>query len=124
MNRSILIMAMATLALSACTSQDSGVRVTNQSPARPVAKSAAAVPQTRTEPVFYNGKTYQLHFTPAATGGYAMTVSGMTAAQAKDAEAVATSSLRYFACKDGVTGKLSDKPRYEGGVWRMTARCA
>jgi hypothetical protein len=74
--------------------------------------------------VFYNGKTYQLHFSPAGPGTYAMTVSGMSAKQQKDAEAVATSSLRYFACKEGNTGKLTNKPSYENSIWRLTARCA
>jgi hypothetical protein len=120
MNRKLLI--VLALMLQACTSQDSSVRVTAQAPVKPAPK-AAAVPQTRTEPVFYNGKTYQLHFSPAGPGAYAMTVAGMSAKQAKDAEAVATSSLRYFACKEGFTGKLTDKPRYDSSIWRMTARC-
>ena len=121
MNRKLLL-ALPCL-LAACTSQDSRIRVTEQIPEKPASK-APAVPQTRTEPVFYNGKTYKLHFAPAGPGTYAMTVSGMSAGQAKDAEAVATSSLRYFACKEGHTGKLADKPSYESSVWRMTARCS
>jgi hypothetical protein len=119
MNR--LLSSLCLLLLAACTSADNGVRVTAQVPEKPVPKKA--VPQTRTEPVFYNGKTYQLHFAPAAPGTYAMTVSGMSAGQGKDAEAVATSSLRYFACPDGKTGKLTDTPRYESAIWRLTARC-
>jgi hypothetical protein len=97
MNRKLLV--TLTLVLAACTSQDSGVRVTAQAPVKPAPK-APAVPQTRTEPIFYNGKTYQLHFSHA------------------------TSSLRYFACKDGSTGKLTTKPSYQNNIWRMTARCA
>jgi hypothetical protein len=120
MNRYLFI--IFTFMLAACTSQESSVRVTAEAPVKPTPKSSA-VPQTRTEPVFYNGKTYQLHFTPAGPGTYAMTVSGMSAGQRKDAEAVATSSLRYFACKEGHTGKLTDQPHYETSIWRMTARC-
>jgi hypothetical protein len=120
MNR-IALISLA-FGLAACTAQQPNVRVTTQAPTKPVPK--AAVPQTRTEPVFYNGKTYQLHFSPAGAGLYAMTVSGMSVKQAKDAEAVATSSLRYFACKEGFTGKLTSKPSYESAIWRMTARCA
>jgi hypothetical protein len=122
MNRKLFL--IAALALAACTSRDSSVRVTAQAPVKPVVKASPAVPQTRTEPVFYNGKTYQLHFSPAGPGAYSMTVSGMSARQAKDAEAVATSSLRYFACKEGFTGKLTAKPSFDSGIWRMTARCA
>ena len=53
-----------------------------------------------------------------------MSIQGMGAGQAKDAEAVATSSLRYFACKEGMTGRLSSKPLYDGKLWSMTAHCA
>jgi hypothetical protein len=120
MNRNLLVILAVTLA--ACTSQESNIRVTAEQPVKPAPKTAA-VPQTRTEPVFYNGKTYQLHFAPAGPGTYAMTVSGMSAGQRKDAEAVATSSLRYFACKEGYTGKLTDQPRYETSIWKLTARC-
>lgn len=122
MNRKLFL--VSAVALASCTSPDSGVRVTAQAPAKPVAKASSAVPQTRTEPIFYNGKTYQLHFSPAGPGIYAMTVSGMSAKQARDAEAVATSSLRYFACKEGFSGKLTGKPSYDSSIWRMTARCA
>jgi hypothetical protein len=52
-----------------------------------------------------------------------MSVSGMTSKQQKDAEAVATSSLGYFACPDGQKGKLQSKPAYKDAKWRMQARC-
>jgi hypothetical protein len=52
-----------------------------------------------------------------------MTISGMSAKQQKDAEAVATSSLGYFACPEGQRGKLTTNPAYSGGKWRMQARC-
>ena len=120
MNRLFLFPVL--LMLAACSTQNSNVRVTAEQPPAPPPK---AVPQARNEPVFYNGKTYQLRFAPSATAGsYAMSVQGMTAGQAKDAEAVATSSLRYFACKEGMTGKLSMRPRYDGKLWHMTAHCA
>jgi lipopolysaccharide export system protein LptC len=121
MNRIVPLFCVA--ALSACTAPNNGVRVSAQQPAKPTAKMAA-VPQSRNEPIFYNGKTYQLRFSPAGPGSYAMSVAGMSATQTKDAEAVATSSLRYFACRDGQNGKLTDTPHYDGSLWRMTARCA
>jgi hypothetical protein len=52
-----------------------------------------------------------------------MTVSGMTAKQQKDAEAVATSSLGYFACPEGQRGKLQNKPSFASAKWRMQAKC-
>ncbi len=52
-----------------------------------------------------------------------MAVSGMTPKQQKDAIAVATSSLAYFACPDGQRGKLTQNPVYAESKWRMKARC-
>lgn len=112
----ILICLTLPLALAACKTQ-STVRVTNEKP-------VAAVPQSRSEPIFYNGRTYQLDFRPAsAAGAYDMTVGGMSAKQQKDAVAVATSSLGYYACPDGQRGKLTVEPSYSAATWRMQARC-
>lgn len=103
-------------ALLAGCSADPQVRITSEKPAQ------AAV-AARSEPVFYNGKTYQLDFSPRAAGVYDMSVSGMSAKQRKDAEAVATSSLGYFACPDGQRGKLQNTPAYANAKWRMQAKC-
>ena len=118
MRHHILAMSLllaAAAGLAAC-SNDPGVRITNDKPAAPAVAA-------RSEPVFYNGKTYRLDFSPKGGGLYDMTVSGMTAKQQKDAEAVATSSLGYFACPDGQRGKLQTKPAYTSSKWRMQARC-
>ena len=104
--------------LAACSRPESSVRVTAEKPV-PVAPVQAA----RTEPIFYNGKTYQFKLTPVGAGTYNLAVNGMSAGQQKDAVAVATSSLRYFACPDGKTGKLTSQPRYTGSTWAMSARC-
>jgi hypothetical protein len=113
----ILLVAAGGL-LAAC-SNDPAVRITNGK-----SKSAAApAPTARSEPIFYNGKTYRLDFSPKSGGSYDMTVSGMTAKQQKDAEAVATSSLGYFACPEGQRGKLQTKPAYADAKWRMQAKC-
>lgn len=106
--------------LMACTNQNSGVRVSRDAPPKP---APAPVVKARTEPIFYNGKTYTLSFSPSSSGGYAVSVRGMSGSQQKDATNVATSAIRYFACPDGKTGKLVEKPRYAENVWRMTARC-
>ncbi len=107
------------LPLAACNNEANGVRISAEKAAPP----APVIAKPRSEPIFYNGKTYQLDFAPQAGGGFAMAVAGMSARQEKDAVAVATSSLRYFACPDGKTGKLTNKPAYAGSTWKMQARC-
>jgi hypothetical protein len=77
----------------------------------------------RSEPIFYNGKTYQMDYSPRGDGTYDMAVSGMGPGQKKDAIAVATSSLSYFACPDGHRGKLAGDASYAGEKWRMQAQC-
>lgn len=108
------------LSLAACVQKDNGVRVSSQ---KPVVKIAAPLAAARSEPVFYNGKTYQFHLVPQATGMFDLSVNGMGAGQQKDAVAVATSSLRYFGCVEGKTGKLTNAPVYADGRWKMSARC-
>ncbi|MCA3556588.1 hypothetical protein [Aestuariivirga sp.] len=113
-SRGLILSAMA-LGLAACG--DSGVRVTRDKPADQVAMAP------RSEPVFYNGKTYRLDFSPKGPNQFEMAVSGMGPAQQKDAVAVATSALGYFACPEGQKGKLLANPTYAGGKWRMQAKC-
>jgi hypothetical protein len=115
MNRTPLALLLITL--SACSQSPSVVRITNE----PAVAQVQAKP--RSEPVFYNGKTYQLDFAPDAGGGYAMSVSGMSAKQEKDAVAITTSSLRYFACKDSQTSKLLSQPAYTDSKWKLTVHC-
>lgn len=110
-----LILLAATLALTACSQSD--VRVTREKPAPQV------VMTPRSEPIFYNGKTYRLDFAPKGPNLFEMTVSGMGPSQQKDAVAVATSSLGYFACPDGQKGRLQASPAYTSGKWRMQAKC-
>jgi hypothetical protein len=52
-----------------------------------------------------------------------MVVSGMSSKQKKDAVAVATSALGYYACPDGQKGRLQNEPSYAGSKWRMQAKC-
>ena len=113
-----LILLAASLALAGCNS-DPSVRITND---KPVA-AAKPVPQSRSEPIFYNGKTYRLDFAAAGGGTYNMAVSGMSAKQKSDAVNVATSSLAYFACPDGQRGKIQNTPAYTDAKWRMQAKC-
>jgi hypothetical protein len=94
-------------------------------------RDSAPVVQTksRSEPIFYNGKNYRLRYDYVeGSNSFAMKVSGesatMTDKQGKDAVAIATSSLRYFACPDGQSGQMIGEPRYSDGVWALQARCA
>lgn len=117
MIRKILVL-VGVIVLAGCSAQDNGVRVAKDRPA-PV---PVAPVQARTEPIFYNGKTYTLKFAPVA-GGYDVAVLGMTAKQKTDATNIATSAIRYFTCPEGKTGKLTSAPRYEAAAWKMGARC-
>lgn len=119
MNRIVVFIAVA-LILAACSQSPSGVRITQETPQ---ASPAIVQATSKTEPVFYNGKVYQINFAPDPAGGYAMAVSGMTVSQQKDAVAVSTSSLRQFACKEKQSGKLLTQPIYSDSKWRMTAHC-
>ena len=119
MNRILLL--LSSLGIVACSQQPVGVRITQTSPALSVANVVNAAP--RSEPVFYNGKIYQVKFAADPTGGYAFAISGMTKAQQKDAVAVSTSSLRQFACGEKQSGKLLTQPQYSEGQWRMSAHC-
>lgn len=111
----LILGAAFAVALSGCA-DDPAVRITHDKP-------AAAPVAARSEPIFYNGKTYRLEFSPASGGVYDMAVSGMGPKQQKDAVAVATSSLAYFACPDGQRGKLQGAPAYAETKWRMQAKC-
>ncbi len=106
-----------TLLLSACSSQPTGVRLTHDEP-----PSAAVVTSARTEPVFYNGKVYQVTLVPEQ-GGYAFNVAGMNAQQQKDAVGLATSALHHFACKDSQKARFVSQPSYVSGQWQFHGNC-
>lgn len=120
MNRLIVIVAIAATGLAACAEKPKVVSVTHTAK-KPAPK---AITKSRSEPIFYNGKTYNLAYDYAASANaFDMRVSGMAASQQKDAVAVATSSLGYFACPEGQRGQLTGAPRYEAAQWKMQARC-
>ncbi len=111
-----LALILSAVLLSAC--QGDGVSITAEK------QGAAVIDRPRSEPIFYNGKTYQLDFAPSGQGTFNMAVAGMGPKQEKDAVQLATSSLGYYACPDGKRGKLLDTPSYGDGTWRMAAHCA
>jgi hypothetical protein len=115
MNRIAIL--VAALALAACSSGDNGVHITSVQPApKPVAAG-------RTEPIFYNGKTYQLQFTPVDTGGYVVAISGMVATQQKDATGLTISAFHHFYCKDSQRAKIIVAPAFTGGKWNTLSQC-
>lgn len=91
-----------------------------------ITKGTAQTVQTksRSEPIFYNGKTYKLDYSYSESASlFDMKVSGMGPKQRNDAVAVATSSLRYFACPDSQKGQLIGDAAYADKVWNLQARC-
>ena len=116
-----IFMICAAVSLAACQGDPKGVRISTE---KTTPTQSLAVAKARSEPIFYNGKTYRLNFAPAESGAYDMAVGGMSEKQKADAVAVATSSLRYFACAEGKTGKLLNTPAYTSGDWKMRAHCA
>ena len=114
--RLICPLMLTALALAGCKSA-STVDIVS----KPVAQVQT---RPRSEPIFYNGKTYKLDFSyRAASSSFAMRVSGMNSKQQGDAVQLATSSLRYYACPDRQTGRMIGAPSYAGGVWMLEARC-
>ncbi len=111
----IIVIVCAAALLSSCAGK-STVNVTHG--------SAQMQTKPRSEPIFYNGKTYKLDYSYVESARvFDMRVSGMGPKQQKDAVALATSSLRYFACTDGQSSQMTGKPNYADGVWRLQARC-
>jgi hypothetical protein len=98
-------------------------------PPEPVEKPQAKVQTgSRTEPVFYNGRQYQVSYNhDAARGDFDVRVKGlgkpMDAGDGARAQDIASGVLRHFACPKGLTGRIAGTPAYEAGTWRMTARC-
>jgi hypothetical protein len=116
MTRLILGLAIAA-ALAGCAKK-SAVDVTSRQP-------QTVQTQARSEPVFYNGRQYNMAYTyNEPLKAFDVTVSGLDAKQGKDAENIVFSGLRYFACPDTQTARIIGKPRYAGGDWRLHARCA
>jgi len=112
----IVLLAVAAALLAGCKTS-SNIRIVNAGP-------GTVQTASRSEPIFYNGKTYRLDYSAAGeTGVFDMVVSGMGPEQRNDAVAVATSSLGYYACPEGMKGRLHSEPAYTGSKWLMQARC-
>jgi hypothetical protein len=104
------------IVLTACSHDPGGVRISHDSPSAPA-------PAARTEPVFYNGKTYQVAINPNPDGSISMNIGGMNVGQGRDATALASSTLHHFACKDSQKAVLQGQPAFDGAHWNANGSC-
>jgi len=115
MKRFLLLLALSFL-LAACAKK-SGVDITSTQP--------AVQTQARSEPIFYNGKQYNMAYTyNEPLNAFDVKVSGLGAKQGKDAKNIVFSGVRYFACPDPQVAQIIGEPRYTGSDWLLQARCA
>ncbi len=112
------MIALPVLLLAACSHEPAGVRLTLEKAVTTTPAVAAKV-----EPVFYNGKTYQVAFTPTGNGDASLSISGMTSAQSKDAAGLAQSTFHHFSCKDTQKAVMT-VPAFDGGTWKSSGHCA
>ena len=110
----------ACLLLAACSQDPSGIRLVQEKQAE---ANANAANSAKTEPVFYNGKTYQVSLAPAADGFSSVKIAGMSAKQERDASGLATSALFHFACKDSQKAVLQNAPVFVDGEWKTFGHC-
>ncbi len=114
--KKLIIIASGLALLTGCATKQK-VDITRKAPAQVQTKS-------RSEPIFYNGKNYQLDYDFNETQSvFDVKVSGLGPKQQKDATNIATSSLAYFACPDGQRGKIQGAPAYVEGKWALQAKC-
>lgn len=117
---------VAVLALSGCASKKPELAAINTNP------SPYAQGQAHTEPLYYNGRTYQVQFRHIiAEQVFAVNVSargrslGKTAADGRIVSEVGRNAINHFACKDSQKAQIlagSVQPSAVG--WKMRARCA
>lgn len=117
MNRFLILTLVL---LSACSHDSAGIRIAHDAPAQ----APAAVMAARTEPVFFNGKTYSMGLSPDGQGGYAISVAGMSGTQGKDAAELTKTAFHHFTCKDSQTAKFASSPSFDGSKWNSHGRCA
>jgi hypothetical protein len=116
MNRFVFV-PFVILMLAGCSHDPEGVRISHEAPSPDVTVA------TRTDPVFYNGKTYQVGIAPSGDGGINLTIAGMGANQVKDANQVTLSAMHHSSCKDSQRVVLTQPATFDGGVWRASGRC-
>ena len=113
--KKLILIGSGLALLAACTTK-SKIEITHVAP--------SVQTKSRSEPIFYNGKNYQLDYSfNESQRVFDMNVSGLGPKQQKDATNIATSSLAYYACPDGQRGRLIGAPTYIGGKWALQAKC-
>jgi hypothetical protein len=116
MKNAIVPIALAAL-LAACAAK-SKVDITRGG-------DAAIQTNSRSEPIFYNGKTYQLDYVfNQGQNLFDMKVSGLGPKNRQDAVNIATSALGYYSCPSGRRGALQGEPTFSGGKWDLKAKCS
>jgi hypothetical protein len=113
------------LALSACASEKPKLASINTNP------SPYAQGEAHTEPLYYNGRTYQVRFRHIiAEQVFTVNVSargrslGKTAADARIVSEVGRNAVNHFACKDNQKAQILDGSVQPSTVgWNMRARC-
>ena len=113
--KNIALVICALALLGACTSSKVSFNKTSQT----------VQTTSRSEPIYYNGKTYQLDYVYIeGKGAFDMKVSGLGPKQQQDAMNITTSALGYFACPDGLRGRVMGLPIYVERKWTIYAKCA
>lgn len=103
------------LALAGCAAKPK-VEITRKEP--------SVQTTSRSEPIYYNGKTYQLDYSyNSGQRLFDMKVSGLGPAQRQDAINIATSGLSYYSCPDSRRAKLQGSPSFKDGFWNIKAMC-
>ena len=121
----IAVLGLTAVTVSACLSDRPKLASVNSSP--PQLEQGPA----RSEPLFYNGRTYQVQFRHVgAEQVYAVNVSargrvlGKTAADGRVMSEVGRNAINHFACQDGQKAQVLDGSVQPGiAGWNMRARC-
>ncbi len=116
---------LTVLAISACASEKPKLVAINTNP------SPYAQGQAHTEPLYYNGRTYQVQFRHiVAEQVFDVNVSapgrslGKTPADSRIVSEVGRNAINHFTCKDGQKAQIVDGSVQPGTVgWKMRARC-
>lgn len=119
------VSCVAVLTVSACASEKPELATINTNPS-PYARG-----DVHSEPLFYNGRTYQVQFRHiVAEQVYTVNVSargrslGRTAADGRIVSEVGRNAINHFACKDKQKAQILDGSVEPSAVgWNMRARC-
>lgn len=121
----IAVLGLTAVTVSACLSDRPKLASVNSGPPQTEQEPA------RTEPLFYNGRTYQVQFRHMAPEQvYAVNVTargsvlGKTAADGRVMSEVGRNAINHFACQDGQKAEVLDGSVQPGiAGWNLRARC-